>query len=125
MINFPESFTRQEAWLLQTAIVMGYAIEPVETYYKHDDWFLDADIMDCFHDGERIILSCEEIKELRSKPALTQSMFYGDHDSVTRLTKAGWQRAKELAWRLLVETDSYMEYSADEWRFWLVLDNIA
>ena len=125
MTQFPESFTRQEKWLLQTAIVMGYALNPVEEYYKHDDWFLDSDIEDCFEKGERIVLSCEELKELRSKPALTQTMQYGARDSVTRLTKAGWQRAKELAWRVITECETYIGYDSNDGQFWIELDNLA
>lgn len=124
MTDFPKDFTRQEAWLLQTAIVMGYALDPVETFYKHDDWYLDSEIWDCFDKDERIILSCEELRDLCSKPALVQRSQYGARDTVTRLTKAGWQRAKELAWRVITEADTYIGIDSNDGAFWLALDNL-
>lgn len=124
MNNFPESFTRTECWILQTAIVMGYAINPVERFYNHDDWFLDSEIADCFEEGERIHLSCEEYMQIRSKPALTQTMDWSRTERVTRLTKLGWQKARELAIRWAEETENWASISgmSDE-DFWYRLDN--
>lgn len=123
MMYFPKSFTRKEKWLLQTAVVMGYAINPVERFYNHDDWYLDSEIYSCLKDDGYIILSCEELKDLRSKPALTQSMDYSRTETVTRLTKAGWKKAYELAYRWIAETENYWvgDYTGAD--FWLWLDN--
>lgn len=123
MTSFPKSFTRSEKWLLQTAIVMGYALTPVARFYNQDDFFLDSEIYRCFEEGERIILSVEELKALRTKPALITSVQYGRFDSVTRMTKLGWQKAKELAFRWMEEADIWFpaDYTGSD--FWLWLDN--
>lgn len=123
MTNFPESFTRSEKWLLQTAIVMGYALNPVERFWNHDDWYLDTEIYECFADGERVSLSLEELRDLRSKPALTETRQYSRTEDVTRLTKAGWKKAYELANRWMAETENYTAAGYTGADFWLWMDN--
>lgn len=123
MTHFPKSFTRSEMWLLQTAIVMGYALNPVARYYNQDDFFLDSEIWECFEKDERITLTIEELKDLRTKPALITTIQYGRFDTVTRLTKLGWQKARELANRWMAETGIFFPSDYTGERFWLELDN--
>jgi len=123
MTNFPKDFTNSEKWLLQTAVIIGYAANPVERYYNRDDFYLDSEIEEYFAPGERIHCSLEEMRDMRSKPALITTMEYGRTDYVTRITKLGWKKAWELANRYMEYIDVYypLEYKGE--RFWLELDN--
>ena len=86
-----ERMTKTERYILALACAMRNT-NPVEHYYKHDDWYLAEDLAEA---GADLFLTDAEMRAIRQAPALEQSMAYGK-TYVIRLTKAGWKKAEEL-----------------------------
>ena len=103
-----------EKFLCKVAIEIATDV-PIEdvTFYKHSDWVLESELFDRgiefpFNDG---------FAELVSKPAMIQRIEYGKHETLFRLTKAGWQEAKRLKMESALENCVPFDDSSDE-NFW-------
>ena len=100
--------------------LMGVALEiatdvPFEdvTFYKHSDWVLESELFDRgitfpFSDG---------FADLVRKPAMIQRIEYGKHETLFRITKAGWAEAKRLKMNWAIENCVPFDNRNDE-EFW-------
>lgn len=70
-------------------VINSGALTPIETYYKHDDWYIGTELWDKI--PKDVCVSPSDLKELSDKPALLQRMEYGKTETVYRITKAGWK----------------------------------
>ena len=93
----------KERFLLTlAAAIEGGKMTPIDTFYKHDDWYIAADVWALMPNG--FVLSPDDMRELYcTKPSLMQHSEYGKKDTVYRITKAGWKMVEELRQKYTVE----------------------
>ena len=93
---------KEQFLLTLAAAIEGGKMTPVDTFYKHDDWYLSSDVWNNMPNG--FVLSPDEMRELyNTKPIIIQRSEYGKKETVYRITKAGWKMVEELRQKYPVE----------------------
>jgi hypothetical protein len=83
------------------------------TFYKHNDWVLESEL---FYRGLEFPFN-DGFAELIAKPAMIQRIEYGKHETLFRITKAGWLEAKRLQIEHAIKNCIPFDNSSDE-DFW-------
>lgn len=93
-------------YLVQVAAIIKTVKPERHIYRKREDYYAASDIA-AYADIDWLSqLTDEDLKELRSRPALMECWECGRTDSLIRLTKQGWEAAHDFACEIIAEHDA-------------------
>lgn len=111
-------------YLVQVAAIIKTVKPERHIYRKREDYYAASDIAAFVNNDWFSQLTNEDLKELRSKPMLMECWECGRTDYLVRLTKKGWEVARDAAQEIIgqyyAECDSPQYGTFWETASWLV-----